>query len=140
MKHLRFNIGYCILTIIFFIIEILIALYVRDNFVRPYLGDYLVVILVYCAVRTLVKGNVVKIAAGVLLFAYCIEWLQYCNIVTRLGLEQNQLARTVIGTGFEWWDILAYTLGIITVVLIESLCKQEKIDDRPNSKKSKSKV
>lgn len=61
------------------------------------------------------------VAAAVLLFAYGIELLQYCNIVTRLGLEQNQLARTVIGTGFEWWDILAYTLGIITVVIVEKL-------------------
>lgn len=31
--------------------EVLIALYVRDRFIRPYVGDMLVVVLVYSFVR-----------------------------------------------------------------------------------------
>ena len=34
-----------------FVVETLIALFVRDAFIRPYMGDVLVVILVYCFVR-----------------------------------------------------------------------------------------
>ena len=116
-----FNLRFFLLTILFFIIEVLIALYVRDNFVRPYVGDYLVVMLIYCAVRTIIKANPVKMAIGVLLFAYLVEVLQYLRIVDRLGLSDNTLAKTVIGYGFEWADMLAYTLGVLTIVLIEWL-------------------
>lgn len=116
---LTFNLRFFLLTILFFVTEVLIALYVRDNFVRPYVGDYLVVMLIYCAVRTFIKANPVKIAIAVLLFAYLVEVLQYFRIVDRLGLSGNLVAKTVIGYGFEWLDMLAYTLGVLTILLIE---------------------
>ena len=40
-----------ILFMIFLVIEVLIALYVHDDFVRPYLGDVLVVVVLYFFVR-----------------------------------------------------------------------------------------
>lgn len=116
---LTLNLKFFLAAIILFIIEVLIALFVHDNFIRPYVGDFLVVILIYCAVRTFINASPLKVAIGVLLFSYLIETLQYFHIVDRLGLSQNVVARTVIGYGFEWWDILAYTLGIITVLFIE---------------------
>lgn len=116
---LTFNLRFFLLSILFFVIEVLIALYVKDDFVRPYVGDYLVVMLIYCAVRTFIKASPVKVAIAVLLFAYLIEVLQYFRIVDRLGLSGNPVAKTVIGYGFEWWDILAYTLGVLTILLVE---------------------
>jgi hypothetical protein len=116
---LTFNKKFFILTLVLFVIEVLIALYVRDNFVRPYVGDYLVVMLIYCAVRTFIKAPVIKVAIGVLLFSSLIELLQYFRLVDRLGLQDNIVAKTVIGYGFEWKDILAYTLGILTVLILE---------------------
>jgi len=121
---LTFNLRFFLLSILFFVTEVLIALYVKDNFVRPYVGDYLVVMLIYCAVRTFIKANPVKVAIAVLLFAYMIELLQYFRIVDRLGLSGNQVAKTVIGYGFEWWDMLAYTLGVLTIVLMEKRPKK----------------
>ena len=119
-----FNFKYFLFALILFVVEVLIALFVRDSFIRPYFGDYLVVILIYCAVRTFVNASPLKVSIGVLLFAYLIEVLQYFNIVDKLGLTDNEIARTVIGYGFEWWDMLAYTLGIATVLIIESFfCK-----------------
>lgn len=114
-----FNKKYFILTIVLLIIEVLIALFVRDRFVRPYVGDFLVVILIYCAVRTVLKASTWKIALGVLLFSYLVETLQYFQLIERLGLENNSIARTVMGYGFEWLDLIAYTLGIITVLFME---------------------
>ena len=116
---LTFNLRFFLLSILFFIPEVLLALYVKDNFVRPYVGDYLVVMLIYCAVRTFIKADPVKIAIAVLLFAYLVEVLQYFRIVDRLGLSGNLVAKTVFGYGFEWLDMLAYTLGVLTVLLIE---------------------
>jgi len=114
-----FNRGYFALALVLFVVEVLIALYVSDRFIRPYVGDYLVVILLYCAVRSVVNLSAQKVAAGVLLFSYCIEVLQYYRLVDRLGLSGNKLAKTVIGYGFSWWDMLAYTLGVVTVLLVE---------------------
>lgn len=122
---LTFNLRFFLLTFVFFVTEVLIALYVKDDFVRPYVGDYLVVMLIYCAVRTFIKANPVKVAIAVLLFAYMVEVLQYFRIVDRLGLSGNQVAKTVIGYGFEWWDMLAYTLGVLTIVLMENRPKNK---------------
>jgi hypothetical protein len=120
---LTFNLKYFLLAIIFFITEVFIALFVRDGFIRPYVGDYLVVMLIYCAVKTFVKAAPLKTAAGVLIFSYVIEVLQYLDIVERPGLSGNAIAKTVIGYGFEWWDILAYTLGVITILIMEQQTK-----------------
>ena len=117
---LTFNTKYFLFAIALFVIEVLIALFVHDRFVRPYVGDFLVVILIYCAVRTFIKASPAKIALGVLLFSYAIEILQYFQIVDRLGLSGNEIAKTVIGYGFEWWDLVAYTLGVGLILILES--------------------
>ncbi|MGB8192563.1 MAG: DUF2809 domain-containing protein [Chitinophagaceae bacterium] len=118
---LTFNKKYFVFAIIFFVTEVLIALYVNDAIIRPYVGDYLVVMLIYCAVKTFIRVSPLKVAIGVLLFAYLIEVLQYFHIVDILGLQNNTIARTVIGYGFNWIDMLAYTLGVITIVILERL-------------------
>lgn len=114
-----FNKKYFLLTVLFFIIEVLIALYIKDSIIRPYGGDFLVVMLIYFFVKTFVQIDNLSIAVGVLLFAYTIEILQYFDIVGILGLRGNRLAEIVIGTGFSWWDMLAYTLGVMVVYVLD---------------------
>ncbi len=116
-----FNKYYGLLALFLFIIEVIIALYVHDAIVRPYIGDLLVVILIYCFAKTFVDTPILPTAITVLVFAYFVEWLQYLQIVNWLGLQNNAFARTVIGTTFQWGDILAYTLGILVVLLVEEL-------------------
>ena len=52
---LTFKPGFLVIAFILFVIEVLIALYVRDSIIRPYVGDFLVVIMLYCFVRAFVK-------------------------------------------------------------------------------------
>jgi len=122
---------YFLLTAILFIVEVLIALYVNDHFIRPYVGDYLVVMLVYCFVRSFFRVPIGIAASGTLLFSFLIEFLQYINIVEVLGLGNSSFARTVIGTSFSWTDILAYSLGILSVIVVELI-----IDSRSHATKS----
>ncbi|RYZ45543.1 MAG: DUF2809 domain-containing protein [Chitinophagaceae bacterium] len=110
---------YFILTLILFTVELLIALFVNDSFVRPYGGDYLVVILLYCFVRSFFKIAVSRAAAVVLLIAFLVEIFQGLQGIRLLGWQNNRLAKTVLGTSFEWTDLLAYVLGIVTVLLME---------------------
>jgi hypothetical protein len=102
------------------VIEIGIALFVHDTFVRPIGGDFLVVILMYTAVRGLTRFKLYPVLIGVLLFSYLIETLQYFNYVELLGLEQIKIARVVMGTGFSWIDMLAYTAGALFILIIET--------------------
>lgn len=116
---LTFNTKYFLLTILFFIIEVLIALYVHDTIIRPYIGDVLVVILIYCFIKSFLKLSVLPVAIFVLLFSFCVEFFQYLNIIEKLGLQNSKIARTVIGTSFAWIDIVCYIAGIIIVLIAE---------------------
>ena len=115
----KFSPFYFIAALLLFITEVLIALFVHDQFIRPYIGDFLVVILIYCFVKSFLNTPVVPTALGVLVFAYTVELLQYFRIVELLGLQHSKAARIIIGSSFEWQDLLAYTLGILVVVLVE---------------------
>ena len=110
---------YFLMALLLLLTEIVIAVFVRDSIIRPYGGDFLVVILLYCLVKSFINSPVVKTALGVLLFSYIVETLQYFHFVRVLGLEQYALARIIMGTSFAWTDILAYTLGIGLVLLWE---------------------
>ena len=116
---LAFKKGYLIVAIIIFIIEALIALYVKDKIIRPYIGDFLVVILIYCSIRSFLNFSIINTALGTLVFAYLVEFLQFLNLIEVLGLENSRLANIIIGNFFEWIDIIAYTAGIGSVLLFE---------------------
>ena len=116
---LTLNKKYFTLTLLILAIEVIIALYIHDTFVRPYIGDVLVVILLYCFVKAFVNTPVVPTAIAVLIFSYSIELLQYFNIVEVIGLGHSNVARIVIGSSFSWLDILSYTVGITIVLLTE---------------------
>lgn len=126
---MRLNKRYLALTIILFITEVLIGVYVRDNFIRPFGGDFLVVILIYCFVKSFFNWPVIKTAIGVLVFSYMVEMLQYFKIVNLLGLKQNLVARIIIGTSFSWVDMACYTAGIALVLVAEYTSKKYK---KPN--------
>lgn len=113
------KIKYAILAIVIFLIEVFIALYINDSFIRPFLGDVLVVGLIYCAVMAITSYRVVIVAIGTLIFSYMVELAQYAQVVNLLGLSNNKWARIIIGTSFSWWDMVCYTLGFIIILLIE---------------------
>ena len=117
----QFNRNYFILTILLFLIETAIALYLHDNFIRPYFGDFLVVILLYCFVKSFVNVSVWVAAGLVLLFSFAIEISQYFNAIEKLGLQHYKIATVVLGNSFAWMDLLAYILGILTVISIEKI-------------------
>jgi hypothetical protein len=124
---LTFNKNYFGVAILIFFIEILIALYVNDSIVRPYFGDVLVVILMYCFLKSFLQLSIMTVAIAVLLFSFTIEFLQYLNIVATLGLEKSKIARTVIGTSFSWIDLLTYIIGITIVLGVEKYWLKKEI-------------
>ena len=96
---MKINVKFLILSITFFFIELLIALYLRDSFIRPYVGDILVVILIYCVVRTFNQGGKM-LPIYVFVFAVAVEILQLFNIASLLNLENSAIG-VIIGSTFD---------------------------------------
>jgi len=118
---LKFNRQYFILAVLLFVIEILIALFAHDKIIRPYIGDFLVVILIYCFLKSFINTPVLATALSVLILSYVVEILQLFNLIGRLGLQNPGLARVILGSSFEWIDLVAYTIGIGLVLCIEKI-------------------
>ena len=115
------RIFYAIAAFVLLGAEVCIALFVHDDFVRPYLGDVLVVILIHCAVRVIFPAKPRLLPVYVFLFACLVELTQYIHLLDLVGLGQVQLLRIVIGGTFDWRDIVCYGVGCAVVGVIEFL-------------------
>lgn len=93
--------------------EVFIALFIRDRFIRPYVGDILVVILVYFAVRVVIPTGCRLLPLYVLIFAVLVEVLQYFHFAEALGVADVPVLGTVLGSTFDWKDIVCYALGCV---------------------------
>lgn len=119
MKKRAKRVAYFLAFILILAIEVYIALFVHDAFVRPYVGDALVVVVIYFFVRIFVTEACRLLPFYIFVFAAGVETLQYFRIVERLGLEGNVFLRTLIGTSFDWMDILCYGVGCMLLALWE---------------------
>ncbi len=124
IEMIRLHRGYALAALALFAIEVVIALFVRDRFVRPYLGDTLAVLLVYCGLRAVTRLGVVQAAAIAFGIAVLVELGQLVGILDLLGWRDSRLARTVLGTGFEWREFLAYGAGALIAVGAEAIAKR----------------
>ena len=110
MKKIRlFYTGlFCLLLLT----EILIALFVNDNFIRPYVGDMLVTALLCSLLRICSPQGIPALPAYVFLFATAVEVGQYFDIAGLLGIESRFLS-IMLGRTFSWVDILCYAVGCL---------------------------
>lgn len=100
-------------------VEIAIATYLKTGFIRAYLGDLLVVILLYCLLMSILKPSVKTGLILTLAIAFAIELLQLINLTRFFPQEYKQLATLVLGSHFSWLDLLMYVLGIVVAGITE---------------------
>ena len=120
-KRNQLRIKYGIAFALLLLIEVIIALYVHDSFIRPYVGDMLVVILVYSFTRIFIPEKCRLLPLYVFLFAAGVEVLQYFKLVHVLGLEDNRFLRIVLGSVFDLKDIACYGVGCILLEAFERI-------------------
>ena len=109
-----------ILSLILFGIEILIGLY-ATGWVRSYLGDVLVVILIYTIIRTISPDKPSKwfvLPTAILIFSFVVEFLQLWGFCDKFNIT-NKLLRIIIGTGFSVVDLVSYVAGIIPCFIVD---------------------
>ena len=115
----RFSLIPFVMFLLIFGVEVVIALFFDDEFIRPLVGDVLVVVLLFYLVKSFIDWPDINVAIGVCVFAWCVEFAQAFQLVDVLGLGDVPLARTVIGTTFDWRDLVAYTVGAVLSVWLE---------------------
>ena len=86
-------------------------------------GDMLVVVLVYSFVRIFLPTGIPRMPFYVFLFACFVEVLQYFQLVETLGIT-NRVARIVLGSTFDWGDIVCYAVGCVFIVLFEHFVRR----------------
>ena len=116
---LKFKPYYFIGFLILFVVEAMIAFFLKDGFIRHTFGDFLIVILMYCFLKSFWNSNSIKVAITVLVIAFIVEFLQLFQLLKFLHLENNQVAKLVLGSTFQISDLVAYCLGILMILLIE---------------------
>ena len=111
---------YACITVVLLGVEVLIALFVHDNFIRPYIGDVLVTVLICTFMRIFIPRGIKLLPLYVFVFAVGVEVLQYFNIVERLGLADNRFFSILIGSVFDVKDIVCYGVGCLVFFIVEN--------------------
>jgi hypothetical protein len=115
---------YSTLFILLLVTEITIALFHFHKWIRGFLGDVLVIPLLYCFIRMVSKLSKRSAIILVILMAFTSEISQYFKIGDYFNSTQKWLI-ACIGNTFDLLDILAYTLGLIPIYLIEKYRQHE---------------
>lgn len=111
---------YALLFFALLAIEVFIAVFVHDRFIRPYVGDVLVVLVVYCFVRIFLPEGMQLLPLYVFIFAAMVEIIQIFDFAGYLGIE-NKILRTIMGSVFDWKDLACYAVGCAIIVWVERL-------------------
>jgi hypothetical protein len=129
----RARLVYLTVFLLLLVVEIMIGMYVHDSFVRPYVGDMLVVILLWALVRIFIPYKAVWLSAAVCIFSVIVELTQLIPLVDFLGIE-NRLIRVIMGTSFAYADLFAYAAGCAVTAVIDLVLfrKRKKIYDVQN--------
>jgi len=116
---IKFSFKYLIAFLFLFIIIAAIALFMDGGFIRYHFGDVLIVIFIYCCIRILIRNRLRWLPLYIFIFATLVEISQYFGLVYMLGLGHSQIARVVIGTTFDPYDILMYAIGCVLIFLYD---------------------
>ena len=126
MKKNKLRLVYTIIFVLLFATEVAIAVFVHDSFVRPFVGDVLVVMLVCAFLRIFIPEKIKLMPVFATVFAVTVEVLQYFDFVKLLGLENNSVLSTALGRTFDIKDIICYIIGGAIFYAAETVLRRSK--------------
>jgi hypothetical protein len=98
--------------------ETVIALFHFHKFIRGFIGDVLVIPLLFYFGKWITRFSAKRILLLVILVAFSIECMQLLNLASKLGIE-NSVFYILLGNTFDPWDLVAYLIGGLTVIIFE---------------------
>ena len=113
------RIVYILLFLILLTVEFCIAVYIHDDFIRPYVGDVLVTILLCCLFRSIFPEKLPRLPLYVLLFCIFVEIFQLFHIVERFEIKSG-IIHLLLGSTFDWKDIICYAIGCVLFYAAEA--------------------
>ena len=109
-------------------IAVLIALGLlsrRVKFVPAACGDALWAMMVYCCFRiVLIRKPMIISAMAALITSFSIEFSQMLTPDWLVKIRSTFLGHMLLGQGFLWSDLLAYTIGIAVIYGLTALIRQ----------------
>ena len=117
-RNVKMRLVFLAVFVLLFAVEVLIALFVHDDFVRPYVGDMIVTVVVWSFARIIFPDKLRLMSLYVMIFAVLVEVGQYFNYVDVLGIS-NPVLVTIMGTSFAWADIACYAVGCVIAAVAD---------------------
>ncbi len=91
----------------------------RINGIPDACGDALWAMMVFCCWRfVLVRHPLKTVAVVALITSFLVEFSQILSFDWLVRLRSTFLGHMLLGQGFLWIDLLAYTIGIIVIYII----------------------
>ncbi len=111
---------YIVISLITFIIGISIFKFATPiPFLRHSLGDFIVVMFMYAVVKSFIPDvSSLKLVLSILIFSIGIEVLQFFHFPQLFGTDKDWV-KLILGSNFQWTDILAYFFGIISIYWLD---------------------
>ncbi|NOR45972.1 MAG: DUF2809 domain-containing protein [Candidatus Delongbacteria bacterium] len=106
------------LTII--ILTIITGLLSRKiSFIPFFIGDLLWAFMMYYIIRLiLVKSEIIRVFIISLIISFSVEFSQLYQADWINNIRHTLLGRLILGQGFLWSDLLAYTAGCILAMIL----------------------
>jgi len=90
--------------------------------INTYLGDALWALMIYQFVAIIFhKQKILQIALIAIIFCYLIEISQLYHAPWIDAIRNTRLGGLVLGFGFQWTDILAYSIGVACGAVCEKV-------------------
>jgi hypothetical protein len=119
MKHLRARFIYLIIIVLVIALGLLSR---KASFIPLYVGDILWATMIFFIFRfLLIKENWKKVAVVSLLICFAVEASQLYQADWINSIRRTLPGRLVLGQGFLWTDLIAYTVGVAIGIAMDRL-------------------
>lgn len=104
---------------ILFLIEYYIARHVHDQIIRPYIGDLLVVLVIYCFVRMFIPKKYPFLPLAIFIFSALVEGTQALHLTEHIKALDHRIFRIILGSTFDLKDMGCYFVGCVLLGIFE---------------------
>ena len=131
-KMKKKRLAFLLIFLLLVISEFIIGIYFHDDFVRPFVGDVIIAVVLYTFVRIFFPEKLYWLSAAVFVFCAAVEFSQIIPLCDLIGVKNNFL-RILMGVSFAWEDIICYAVGcIITAVYDVFLFRRQSSEKQEN--------
>jgi hypothetical protein len=91
-----------------------LSIFKINSFISGYFADFLVVIILILWLKLILpKLQNLKVIGIILVFSFFIEFTQLLNQNFQILKIDNFLLQIIVGSNFDFWDLIVYIFGTI---------------------------